>query len=47
MKYETPRLTALAPAINAIQGVPKPLVGIFDGKTEEYNEAMGAYADWE
>jgi hypothetical protein len=45
MKYETPQLTALTPAINAIRA-PKPVIdGQLDSKV--YNEFVGAYADWE
>jgi len=43
MKYETPELTALTLAINAIQA-KKPSTGDVDGLE---NEAIGAYADWE
>jgi hypothetical protein len=46
MKYETPRLTASTPAINAIQSV--------SGKGDMINldnpfekEAVSAYTDWE
>ena len=46
MTYETPELTVLAPAINAVQGTPKDqAVTFLDGSNE--NEAIGAYADWE
>ncbi len=45
MKYETPELTALMPAVNAIQSIkssdPTPL----DGSNQ--NEVAGAYEDWE
>jgi hypothetical protein len=43
-KYETPELTALTPAINAIQGGSK-----VSDKTLELsiNEASAAYQDWE
>ncbi len=46
MKYETPELTALSPAINAIQ-FPKALpVNELDSPTlTEYG--VGAYQDWE
>jgi hypothetical protein len=48
MKYETPELTALTPAINAIQSTTdKKATGPFDSTSREYNEANGAYADWE
>jgi hypothetical protein len=44
MKYETPQVTALTPAINAIQS---------GGKTRnhqdgpEFNDTNAAYEDWE
>ena len=49
MKYETPELTALTPALNAIQSGDKLTVThILDSPlTGEVNEATGAYADWE
>jgi hypothetical protein len=43
MKYETPELTVLMPAINAIQS-GKPSIGPDDSA---FTEAPGAYADWE
>ena len=44
MKYETPELTALTPAINAIQGsVNKAHQPI----TDSANESLAAYQDWE
>jgi|HubBroStandDraft_4_1064222.scaffolds.fasta_scaffold513602_2 hypothetical protein len=48
MKYETPELTALTPAINAIQSVhpeTKPNGTQSDNLVD--NEINGAYADWE
>ena len=55
MKYETPELTALAPAVEAIQRnssrVAKNMtasgdsVPLLAGQT--FNEHVGAYADWE
>jgi hypothetical protein len=46
MKYETPELTALTPAIEAIQaGTSKNSTHPVDGQVD--NEAIGAYADWE
>jgi hypothetical protein len=45
MKYETPELTALTPAINAIQSFPKAIVGELDSHDEV--EGTGAYQDWE
>ena len=45
MKYESPQVTTLTPAINAIRA-PKPVInGQLD--SEVYNEFVGAYADWE
>jgi hypothetical protein len=46
MKYETPEITALTPAINAIQGVTSkndmlPIDGEF------LREGTAAYQDWE
>ena len=45
MKYKAPELTALTPAINAVQG------GGGKGENEHVdtptNEAIAAYADWE
>jgi len=49
MKYETPELTALTPAINAIQGVSaKPHVATpHDSFTDTNEIPSGAYQDWE
>lgn len=50
MKYETPVLTALAPAINAIQSSPgtnKDCSCILDAMTSTFNDCVSAYADWE
>jgi hypothetical protein len=48
MKYETPEITTLTAAINAIQA-PHPqdkgVTGPIDSLLE--NETFGAYADWE
>jgi hypothetical protein len=44
MKYETPELIALTPAINAIQSL-KPVNQVDDGGIT--NESSTAYADWE
>ena len=46
MKYETPELTALTPAINAVQ-VSKGSPDLGDSPPEPNNETIGAYADWE
>ena len=44
MKYETPEITALEPAINAIQGsTNNDFVHIADSN----NESLAAYQDWE
>jgi len=45
MKYETPELTALTPAVNAIQTSNKPSQFAQDGSST--NEPSSAYADWE
>jgi hypothetical protein len=46
MKYETPELTALTTAINAIQGVQdKKPPNIGDNPVDW--EGPGAYQDWE
>ena len=48
MKYETPELTALTPALNAIKGGSKLTSGVQDSSSLiEANEMTGAYADWE
>jgi hypothetical protein len=50
MKYETPELTALTPAINAIQtadGVKNINTTTTDSPTGGFNEVQGAYVDWE
>ncbi len=44
MKYETPELTALTPAIDAIQSAGKANPPQTDSGT---NEASSAYEDWE
>jgi hypothetical protein len=47
MKYETPKLTALTPAIDAIQGT-KEDIGVLDHpSTSPPREFGGGYADWE
>jgi hypothetical protein len=47
MKYQTPELTALTPAINAIQGFPtKGHPGDTDSLIPK-EEAVSTYADWE
>jgi hypothetical protein len=48
MKYDTPELTALTPAINAIQSGDKGDSGSTDSPaTNPPKELIGAYADWE
>jgi hypothetical protein len=43
MKYETPELTALTPAINAIQSGAKQT----GGSESPDNDGQAAYEDWE
>ncbi|MGD0466834.1 MAG: hypothetical protein ABSA54_00515 [Terriglobales bacterium] len=46
MKYETPELTALTPAINTIQATSsKPQHYAVDGTVD--NEGIPGYQDWE
>jgi hypothetical protein len=47
MKYETPELTALMPAINAIQAIKGFPVDPQDAPRELSEHAGGAYQDWE
>jgi len=49
MKYETPELTALTPAISAIESATgaKNVNGPGDSGQPNPNEHSGAYADWE
>jgi hypothetical protein len=47
MKYETPKLTALTPAINAIQATKGEPVNIKDTPTKLTEHMVGAYQDWE
>jgi|HubBroStandDraft_3_1064219.scaffolds.fasta_scaffold3299976_1 hypothetical protein len=49
MKYETPEMTRLTPAINAIQSIDPPHKNLTTGNldTLDQNEVFGAYADWE
>jgi hypothetical protein len=44
MKYETPELTALTPAINAIQG---PNKGNSGNDNPGSKDSTSAYEDWE
>ena len=46
MKYETPELTALTPAINAIQQVSTKGIPT-SGDNPDNNEGMVGYQDWE
>jgi len=43
MTYETPAMTVLTPAINAIQAVPK----VCDQNPDGPFECINAYEDWE
>lgn len=45
MKYETPELTALTAAIEAVQALPKDSNSHEDSPLD--TEVIGAYADWE
>ena len=48
MKYETPELTALTPAINAIQtDVPSGMKSSVTTLDTDSKEDIAAYADWE
>jgi hypothetical protein len=49
MKYETPELTTLTPAINAIQGEGGKMGSQLDSTVTpaEHNDVIAAYADWE
>ncbi len=48
MKYETPELTALTPAIDAILSSlsQKTTIG-FDSASGQNNDVNGAYQEWE
>ena len=46
MKYQTPELTALTPAINAVRAEKNPLVPE-EATTPSREEIVGAYQDWE
>jgi hypothetical protein len=46
MRYESPEMTALTSAINAIQSsIDKEAPSSLDSGV--FNEGVGAYADWE
>jgi hypothetical protein len=48
MKYETPELTALTPAISAIQKTQdKSEQNVTDSIATDRPETSNAYADWE
>ena len=48
MKYETPELTVLTPAVNAIQGNPvKKLTNKFRDTHGMNESSVPGYADWE
>ncbi|MGA2335017.1 MAG: hypothetical protein ABSG08_06540 [Terriglobales bacterium] len=47
MKYETPELTALMPAINAIQTVKTTIGPVDNPVIETRDNGMAAYEDWE
>jgi hypothetical protein len=46
MKYETPELSALTPAINAVQAVKRLPIAPLDSDTDNEHVSAG-YADWE
>ena len=50
MKYETPQMTALTPAVNAIQETSAKALpqGIdYFEPSDVLHEVIGAYTDWE
>ena len=51
MKYETPKLSELMPAINAVQTGPGLSKDVQNGQpdyiTGVHDEATGGYQDWE
>jgi hypothetical protein len=48
MKYQTPQLTALTPAINAIQTLSKAAEMPFDNIVDDqYEHSTSTYQDWE
>jgi hypothetical protein len=47
MKYETPELTALTPAINAIQSITNKTPEFPHDSEPLVNDAVAAYQDWE
>jgi hypothetical protein len=48
MKYETPKLTVLTFAINAVQALTiKHPFGVLETASDQFNEAVSTYLDWE
>lgn len=47
MKYETPELTALTPAIYAVQGFKTISASPRDGNPGPNNDVSAGYEDWE
>jgi len=47
MKYETPELTALTPAINAIQATGGKVGTRIESFTGQSNDVVAGYVDWE
>ena len=47
MKYETPELTALTPAVNAIQATKTINHPLDSQPTPQPEVGVGAYEDWE
>jgi hypothetical protein len=45
MNYETPEITAMAPAAEAVQGSPKLHQSVIDSPA--FKEPSAAYQDWE
>jgi hypothetical protein len=46
MKYETPKLATLMPAIEAVQAVKRPAIAPLES-ADSNEHATAAYADWE
>lgn len=47
MKYKTPELTGLTPAINVIQGSTTKTPDFTLDNPDSHYETIAAYADWE
>lgn len=47
MKYDTPKLTALTPAISAIQGTTLEKEPVTNEDNGAFTHPIGAYNDWE